>query len=113
MAFTYDLTTNRGKVRLRLSDTNALGYVFEDNEIDYFLTVGSTVVGAVVEGLKVLLVDRARRSKFFTLQGVTLDDRGAVQSIQAAISEYGGLPTVSVTFPAVLPMDLGYDSSNP
>lgn len=37
MAFTYVLTTDRGKVRLLIPDNNATTYVFEDEEIDAFL----------------------------------------------------------------------------
>ena len=42
MAFTYDITTDRGKVRLLISDTNAADYQFEDTEIDAFLTMASS-----------------------------------------------------------------------
>ena len=42
MAFTYDIDTNRGKVRLLLSDTNASDYQFEDDEIDAFLSMASS-----------------------------------------------------------------------
>ncbi|KKL78369.1 hypothetical protein LCGC14_2025560 [marine sediment metagenome] len=41
MAFTYDITTNRGKVRLLISDTDSTDYQFEDDEIDAFLTMAS------------------------------------------------------------------------
>jgi len=39
MAFTYDLNTDRGKVRLLIPDNNVDSYVFEDDEIDKFLTL--------------------------------------------------------------------------
>ena len=39
MAFTYDLTTNRGKLRLRIGDTDSVNLIFEDDEIDEFLSV--------------------------------------------------------------------------
>ena len=42
MAFTYDIDTNRGKVRLLISDTNASDYQFEDDEIDAFLSMASS-----------------------------------------------------------------------
>ncbi len=42
MAFTYDITTNRGKVRLLISDTDSTDYHFEDDEIDAFLTMASS-----------------------------------------------------------------------
>lgn len=38
MAFTYDITTSRGRVRLNLADTDATAYVFEDAEIDQLLS---------------------------------------------------------------------------
>lgn len=34
MAFTYDVSTDRGKVRLLVSDTDAGNYVWEDAEVD-------------------------------------------------------------------------------
>ena len=42
MAFTYDVTTDRGKVRLLIGDTDAADYQFEDAEIDAFLTMASS-----------------------------------------------------------------------
>ena len=42
MAFTYDITTNRGKVRLLIGDTDSTDYQFEDDEIDAFLTMASS-----------------------------------------------------------------------
>jgi hypothetical protein len=39
MAFTYDVSTNRGKVRMLTPDSSATSYVFEDDEIDAFLAL--------------------------------------------------------------------------
>ena len=44
MAFTYDIDTNRGKVRLLIGDTNASDYQFEDDEIDAFLSMASSTL---------------------------------------------------------------------
>lgn len=41
MAFTYDLATNRGKLRLRIGDTDSVNVIFQDDEIDEFLSVES------------------------------------------------------------------------
>ena len=109
MAFTYDVTTNRGKVRLQLGDTTAAAYVFEDAEIDYFLDAGTTVNGATVEGLRVLMADAALRSKLYTLKGMTFDDRKRVEDLERLVKMYGGdMPTASVTYTATLPMDSGF-----
>ena len=37
MAFTYNLATDAGKIRLLIPDNSATNYVFEDDEIDAFL----------------------------------------------------------------------------
>ena len=109
MAFTYDLGTDRGKIRLKLSDTNSAAYGFEDAEIDAFLTEGGSVDKAVVLGLRVLLVDAARRAKAFYLPGTTYSDAGRIAGIQAALKMYGGdLPTVTVISPQIQPYDSGY-----
>lgn len=42
MAFTYDLATDSGKVRLLIPDTSATAYVFEDDELDAFLSLESS-----------------------------------------------------------------------
>ena len=109
MAFTYDLTTERGQVRLRLSDTDSTSYVFEDAEVDYFLTAGGSVGAAVVEGAKVLIASHARRSRYFAVQGVTFDNRQQLASLQALIDEYGGhAATMNSTLPAAMPFDEAY-----
>ena len=48
MAFTYDITTDRGRVRLLCTDTDdtigAPAQYFQDSEIDFFLTAMSSSV---------------------------------------------------------------------
>lgn len=39
MAFTYDVTSDRGKVRLLITDTDENSAIFTDDEIDAFLTM--------------------------------------------------------------------------
>lgn len=41
MSLPYDITTNVGKVRLTIGDTDATDYVFSDAELNYFLTENS------------------------------------------------------------------------
>jgi len=108
VAFTYDLTTTRGKVRLALADTVEAEAVFTDAEIDYLISEGGAVDGAALAGLRILLVDRARRERRFAAQGLTLDTKGQVAAIRAAISELGGIPTATTIQPSALPSDEGY-----
>jgi len=44
MACTYDLATNRGKVRLLINDTDLAACHFSDEEVDVFLTMVSDSV---------------------------------------------------------------------
>lgn len=108
MAFTYDLATSVGQLRLAISDTNAAAYGFEDAELTYLLTTGGSHNAAVILALRTLLVDAARRSKAFTVPGLTYNDAGRVAGIQAALKMYGDLPTVTIITPAALPYESGY-----
>ncbi len=109
MAFTYDLSTTVGKIRLTLADTDASAYSFEDAELTHFYAEEGTVVLASIAALKVLLVDRARRVRRFSVTGLSLDDTAQVQAIQAAISMLGGdLPTASARFDSH-PTDRSFD----
>jgi late competence protein required for DNA uptake (superfamily II DNA/RNA helicase) len=44
MACTYDITTDRGKVRLLISDTSTTSCHFADTEVDAFLTMADDSV---------------------------------------------------------------------
>lgn len=109
MAFTYDLSTDAGKVRLRIADTNATAYAFEDAEIAYFLTEAGTVIGACRLALQTLLTDAARRERAFKLPGLDYDDKGRVAAIQVALANIGGnMPTLDITMTATAPFDAAY-----
>jgi hypothetical protein len=112
MAFTYDLSTDRGVVRLQLADTNAQAFVFEDAEIDKFLSRGGSVNEATCIGLRTLLVDAARRARYAKnalAPGQAYSDTSCVTGLQAALKVYGGdLPTVNVVSLATQPYDSGY-----
>jgi hypothetical protein len=55
MTYTYDLATDRGKVRLWVNDTDTTNGKLTDAEIDYCLTEKTTVGGAVVMALELLM----------------------------------------------------------
>jgi hypothetical protein len=61
MAFTYDITTNRGKVRFLLGDTVSTSSYFTDDEIDYLLSKNSSDIDAsAMEGALQLSLQFAR-----------------------------------------------------
>jgi hypothetical protein len=98
MATTYVLTNDIGKVRLGIGDTGSgSAWVFTDEEITYFLTVGSTVVGAQIEALKALLTAQSYRIKRANVQGVAYDDTAQIAAIKMALAILGGdMPTIGV-----------------
>lgn len=109
MAFTYSLSTDIGKVRLRIADTTSTAYAFEDNEIEWFLTEGGSVIAAARLALQTLLIDAARRERAFKLPGVDYDDKGRVAALKVALSALGAdMPTIDVLGPATLPFDSAY-----
>lgn len=117
MAFTYVLTTDTGKARLKLADTGGVapggtatsGYAFEDEEIAYFLEEAGSVDGAVGLAARSLLVDAARRQRFFVLPGMTYDDRGRVSALKMLVDMYGAeMPTVAVRMPGPTAFDTGH-----
>lgn len=109
MAFTYDISTDRGRLRLNLADTDSSAYVFEDEELDVLLAEASSVADATGAALRVLLADRARRAKRFAMQGLSLDDTAQIAALKDLLSLYGGdLPTVQSVLPALLPSDEGF-----
>ena len=112
MAFTYDITTQRGRVRLNLADTDSSAYIFEDAEIDQLLSVEGGVDGATAACIRVLLADRGRRAKRFSRQGLTLDDTAQITALQSLLTTYGGdLPSVAAVLPDLLPSDEGFDDT--
>jgi hypothetical protein len=109
MAFTYDLANSVGQLRLAISDTNAAAYGFEDAELTYLLGQGGSHNAAVVLALRTLLVDAARRTKAFSVPGLTYNDGARVEGLKASLKMYGGdLPTATVIMPATQPYDSGY-----
>lgn len=54
MAFTYDVSTDRGKVRLLITDVQEANPLFQDAEIDAFLTLNTSVRMAAAAALEVI-----------------------------------------------------------
>lgn len=74
MAFTFDVATDRGKVRLLITDTDENNYIFEDDEIDAFLSM--TAVGGenVVPYAAALALETIAKSQVLVLKVIRLQD---------------------------------------
>lgn len=74
MAFTYVVATDRGKVRLMIPDRNGADYLFEDDEIDAFLTIeGGGIKRAAALGLETIASDTAMVQGVIRLLDLTTD----------------------------------------
>lgn len=62
MAFTYVLTTDRGKVRFLSGDTDSLDILLQDDEIDYLLTLYPSVTTAAVAACRAIAAKFAREA---------------------------------------------------
>ena len=73
MAFTYDVTTDRGKVRLLCTDVAAADPCFDDDEIDAFLTMGGSVLLAAAMALETIASNEVLVLKVIKLLDLTTD----------------------------------------
>lgn len=102
MAFTYDPTTDRGRVRMRLSDTRPARAAFTDAEIDALISDEGGWRAAVAEGARILLMDRAKFARIFSNEEGSVDETAGTAALQALIDQFAakapsGMPTVIVT----------------
>ncbi len=111
MSFSYTntLATDLDRVRFNLADTDSAAYAFENEEITALLTSESTVTAATAAAIRALIANKARRAKKFSDQGLSLDDTGQCAELYKLLALFEGTePTVSITMPALLPMDSGF-----
>ena len=81
MAFTYDLTTDGGKVRLLIPDNQQEGYIFEDEEIDAFLLMESSVRRAAALALETMASNEAYVLKVITLLDLKTDGAKTAEAL--------------------------------
>jgi hypothetical protein len=102
MAFSYDLTMDRGKVRFLIDDADYSDYELEDAEIDYFLTrSGSSVNAAAVEACFWLARKYAKKASF-TADGLSIQNGQKAQIFaerakELQIQAIGGVTSVAIT----------------
>jgi len=83
MAFTYDLTTEAGKVRLLIFDTNSGSYVFEDDELAVFLAIETSVKRAAALALETMASNEAFVLKVITLMDLRTDGAATARALMA------------------------------
>lgn len=84
MAFTYDPTTDRGRVRLLLTDIDAPTGVFTDAEIDAFLALeGNNVKRAAAQAIDTNADNEALASKVLTDHQLKTDGAAVANALRA------------------------------
>lgn len=112
MAFTYDVTTDRGKARFQVADTVEDRALFSDAEIDAALTMGGSVTGAVVLLRDIMLTRAARTARSYSNEQGSVDDTAGLQYLQA-LAEQARADAAGDTLPAVEVVDMGRAPNDP
>ena len=71
MSFTYDPSTDAGKVRLLISDTQDTNHIFEDTEIQSFLEINDDPRLAAAMALECIAVSEVLLLKVITTQNLS------------------------------------------
>ena len=88
MAFTYDLTTDTGKVRRDIGDTVAASAQFTDEEIDSFVSEGGSVKAAAGLALMAWAAALAREDELSKTGSWQGDRRDVAGKMRALAKEY-------------------------
>lgn len=116
MAFTYTPGTDRGRVRLTLSDTIAESAQFSDDEIDDALSLYTSVAAASAYLARVLYMRRARRARDYSNEQGSVNETGALaylQDLAAKLEADAATVTPTSTLPLAIVGDLGRAPNDP
>jgi len=87
--FTYDVNTNRGRVRLLITDRDAANEIFDDNEIDAFLAmVSNSVFRAAAVALFQIAASETLVQKRIKLLELTTDGPSEAEALRKLALEY-------------------------
>lgn len=81
MAFTYDPSTDRGKVRLMIPDRSEEGVFFSDEEVGTFLEIEDGVLRATALALETMASDQAMTLKVVKVLDLSTDGRAVSQAL--------------------------------
>ena len=90
MTFTYDTSSNRGRVRLLIPDADVSNHVFEDDEIDAFLSLETDVRRAAALALETIASSQAMTLKVIKLLDLQTDGASVAKSLMTRASALRG-----------------------
>lgn len=95
MAFTYDLGTNRGKVRLKIRDTDTADstrQLFNDEEIDFFITEAVSDLNLAAAGaLDAIAANAALLAKSTKIGDYSIDSKAMAEAVMKVAAHYRAL----------------------
>lgn len=95
MPFTYDLSTDRGKLRLKIRDTDTANLdrqIFQDDEIDFFLTEAVSDLNLAAAGaLDAVAANAALLAKLEKIGDYTIDSKAMAEAVMKVAAHYRGL----------------------
>ncbi len=102
MPFTYDLTTSRGKVRLKIRDTDtadATRQLFNDDEIDFFLTEASADLNLAAAGaLDAIAANAALLAKAQKIGDYSINSTAMAAAVMKIAAHYRSLSEQAPAF---------------
>ena len=103
MGFTYDLTTLRGKVRLKIRDTDTADstrQLFNDDEIDFFLTEagGADLNLAAAGALDAVAANAALLAKAQKIGDYSIDSKSMAAAVMKVAAHYRSLSEQAPAF---------------
>lgn len=87
MSFTYDLSSNVGKMRMMIPDRHADEAFFTDEELSAFLEMEGDVKRGTALALETMASDQAMVLKVVRLLDVSTDGRAVAESLMKRASE--------------------------
>lgn len=98
MAFTYDVTTDRGKVRMLITDVESTDPCFDDDEIDAYLSMASSnVYRAASVALLTIAANETLVQKRIKLLDLTTDGPAEAEALRKLAGEYKSMAEDSDT----------------
>ncbi len=82
MAFTYDATTDIGKVRLLITDTDSSSPIFQNEEIDAFLALNDGVKRSAAAALDVIASNQALVLKVIRTLDLSTDGPSVARALR-------------------------------
>ena len=102
MAFSYDLSTARGKTRLKIRDTdivNADRQIFQDDEIDFFLTeAGADLNLAAAGALDAIAANAALLAKMEKIGDYSINSTAMAGAVMKIAAHYRSLSEQAPAF---------------